>query len=205
MTEAGAGALHRHGHCVHRHPHGGRHRHLVLLRESRAILVGETPGAEDEHADSHEHGHADHGHSHGLVDRTIVRPRDGVRTVSISLAILGLDAGAQLLVFVFSGSVALLADLIHNFGDALTAVPLGIAFYLRSLRGEKLAGRAVVLAIFVSACVALYATIVRLIHPQQLSHLWVLAAAGVIGFSGNELAAGVSTRRAAPSQPRPDR
>ena len=67
------------------------------------------------------------------------------------------------------------ADLIHNFGDALTAVPLGFAFFLRSFRGEKLAGLAVVLAIFVSACVALYETIQRLIHPQQLSHLWVLA------------------------------
>jgi cation diffusion facilitator family transporter len=87
-----------------------------------------------------------------------------------------------------------LADLIHNFGDALTALPLGIAFYLRSFRGEKLAGLAVVLAIFVSACVALYETIERLIHPQQLSHLWVLAAAGIVGFLGNELAAQVRLR-----------
>ena len=93
-----------------------------------------------------------------------------------------------------SNSVALLADLIHNFGDALTAVPLGIAFFLRSVRGEKLAGLAVVLAIFVSACVALYETIQRFIHPQHLSHLWVLAAAGAIGFVGNELAAQVRLR-----------
>jgi len=93
-----------------------------------------------------------------------------------------------------SGSVALLADLIHNFGDALTALPLGIAFYLRSFRGEKLAGLAVVLAIFVSACVALYETIQRLLHPQQLSHLWVLAAAGIVGFLGNEIAAQVRLR-----------
>ncbi len=85
----------------------------------------------------------------------------------------------------------MLADLIHNFGDALTAVPLGAAFLLRSFRGEKLAGLAVVLAIFVSACVALYETIQRLIRPQGLSHLWVLAAAGVVGFVGNELAAQV--------------
>jgi cation diffusion facilitator family transporter len=95
---------------------------------------------------------------------------------------------------VLSSSVALLADLIHNFGDALTAVPLGIAFFLRSFRGEKLAGLAVVLAIFVSACVALYETIMRFIHPQDLTHLWVLAAAGVIGFVGNELAAQVRLR-----------
>jgi cation diffusion facilitator family transporter len=88
----------------------------------------------------------------------------------------------------------LLADLIHNFGDALTAVPLGIAFFLRSFRGEKLAGLAVVFAIFVSACVALYETVQRLIHPQQLSHLWVLAGAGIVGFVGNELAAQVRLR-----------
>ena len=107
---------------------------------------------------------------------------------------LGLTAGAQVAIFALTGSVALLADLIHNFGDALTAVPLGIAFFLRSVRGEKLAGYAVVLAIFVSACVALYETIVRLIHPQDLTHLWVLAAAGLIGFVGNEFAAQVRLR-----------
>jgi divalent metal cation (Fe/Co/Zn/Cd) transporter len=73
----------------------------------------------------------------------------------------------------------------------LLAVPLGIAFYLRSVRGERLAGLAVVLAIFVSACVALYVTIMRFIHPQNLTHLWVLAAAGLIGFAGNEFAARV--------------
>jgi len=101
---------------------------------------------------------------------------------------------AQTVVFVASGSVALLADLIHNFGDALTAIPLGIAFFLRSYRGEKLAGLAVVAAIFFSALVALYESIQRLIHPQQLSHLWALAAAGVIGFAGNEIAARVRLR-----------
>jgi|SRR5215831_13644701 len=75
-----------------------------------------------------------------------------------------------------------------------SALPLGIAFLLRSFRGERLAGRFVVLAIFFSACVALYETIQRLIHPQQLSHLWVLAAAGVIGYAGNEIAARVRLR-----------
>jgi cation diffusion facilitator family transporter len=123
-----------------------------------------------------------------------VRSRAGVKAVSLSLAVLALAAGVQVAIFVFSGSVALLADLIHNFGDALTALPLGIAFYLRSVRGEKLAGLAVVLVIFVSACVALYETIERLIHPQQLSHLWVLAIAGIVGFLGNELAAQVRLR-----------
>jgi cation diffusion facilitator family transporter len=136
----------------------------------------------------HDHGH-DHGHSHGLVDRSIVRSRKGVRAVSVSLAVLAVTALIQTAVFAVSGSVALLADLIHNYGDALTAVPLGIAFVLRSERGERLAGLAVVLAIFVSACVALYETVMRFLHPQQLTHLWVLALAGLVGFAGNELAA----------------
>jgi cation diffusion facilitator family transporter len=138
-----------------------------------------------------EHDHEGHGHSHGLVERSILRSRAGVRAVALSLAILGLTAGMQVAVFVFSHSVALLADLIHNTGDALTAVPLGIAFFLRSVRAERFAGLAVVLAIFVSACVALYETIVRFVHPQHLTHLWVLAGAGLIGFVGNELAAQV--------------
>ena len=90
--------------------------------------------------------------------------------------------------------MALLADLIHNYGDGLTAVPLGIAFYLRSARGERWAGMAVVLAIFVSASVALYETVRRFIHPQNLTHLWVLAAAGFVGFVGNEIAAQVRLR-----------
>jgi cation diffusion facilitator family transporter len=144
------------------------------------------------HDDRHDHG--GHGHSHGLIDRSIVRSRAGVKAVALSLAVLGIAATAQLAVFMLSGSVALLADLIHNFGDALTAVPLGIAFFLRSVRGEKLAGLAVVLAIFVSACVALFETILRFVHPQHLTHLWVLAAAGLIGFVGNELAAQVRLR-----------
>src|SRR5262245_54742572 len=157
---------------------------------------------DDDHVHDHGHGrhrpHGEsgtgHGHSHGLVDRSIVRSRDGVRTVAISLGVLGVAAAAQVVVFVATNSVALLADLIHNFGDALTAVPLGVAFYLRSARGEKLAGLFVVFAIFVSACVALFETIERLIHPQDLSHLWALAAAGVIGFLGNEVAAQVRLR-----------
>ena len=150
----------------------------------------------DHHHDDHHHHHAEHehGHTHGLVDRSILRSRAGVRAVALSLAVLGLTAGAQVAIFVVSSSVALLADLIHNTGDALTAVPLGIAFFLRSVRGERIAGLAVVLAIFVSACVALYETIVRFVHPQHLSHLWVLAGAGLIGFVGNELAAQVRLR-----------
>jgi cation diffusion facilitator family transporter len=123
-----------------------------------------------------------------------VRSRAGLRAVSLSLGVLGATALVQAGILVLTGSVALLADLIHNVGDALTAVPLAIAFFLRSFRGEQLAGLAVVLAIFVSACVALYESIERLINPQDLSHLSVLAAAGVVGFVGNELAAQVRLR-----------
>jgi cation diffusion facilitator family transporter len=139
------------------------------------------------------HGHS-HGHSHGLVDRSIVRSREGMKTVSISLAVLGAVTLIQLAIYVASGSVALLADLVHNFGDALTAVPLGIAFFMRSFRGEKIAGLFVVLAIFVSACFAFAASVDRLLHPQTLTHLGALAAAGVVGFAGNEIAAQVRLR-----------
>ena len=138
-----------------------------------------------------DHDHGEHDHTHGLVDRSILRSHAGVKAVALSLLILGLTAGVQVAIFAFSNSVALLADLIHNAGDALTAIPLGIAFFLRSVRGEKIAGLAVVFAIFVSAMVALYETIMRFLHPEQISHLWALAAAGVIGFLGNELAAQV--------------
>ena len=184
MSDPASIAAHRHGRHVHSHAHRESHRHLLLLRRSQPL------------ADHHREHHEAHGddHSHGLIDRSIVRSREGVKAVSISLGVLGLAAGAQAAIFLLSGSVALLADLIHNVGDALTAVPLGIAFLLRSYRGEKLAGLAVVLAIFVSACVALYEAIQRLINPEHLSHLWALAAAGVIGFLGNEIAAQVRLR-----------
>jgi len=97
-------------------------------------------------------------------------------------------------VFVLTGSVALLADLIHNFGDALTAVPLAIAFIMRSFVAEKRAGYFVVATIFISACIALIESIDRLVNPRSLSHLWALAAAGAIGFAGNEIAAWVRLR-----------
>jgi cation diffusion facilitator family transporter len=145
-------------------------------------------------SETHAPAARDHGHVHGRVDPSILRSRAGLRAVALSLGILGLTALAQAAVFVVSGSVALLADLIHNVGDALTAVPVGIAFVLRSERAERLAGLAVVLAILVSACVALYEALARLVHPQELSHLWALAAAGAVGFVGNELAAQVRLR-----------
>jgi cation diffusion facilitator family transporter len=142
-------------------------------------------------APPHSHGH---GHSHGLVDRSILRSRAGIRAVSLSLAVLTATALIQTYLYARTLSVALLADLIHNFGDALTAIPLGLAFFFRSDRGERLAGKFVVFTIFVSACVALVQTIERFINPRELTHLWWLAAAGVIGFAGNEVAAQIRTR-----------
>lgn len=148
---------------------------------------------------SHGHAHAAgqshaHGHSHGLVDPAIRRSRAGLRAVALALLILGLTAVAQALVFMASGSVALLADLIHNAGDAATAIPLGIAFALRSARAERWAGLAVVFVIFASACVAGYEAIDRLIDPQEVEHLGALAVAGALGFAGNWAAALVRTR-----------
>ena len=150
-----------------------------------------APEREVQHDHDHDHDATHHGHSHGLVDPSIKRSRAGVRAVLISLGVLGLAAVAQAVIFVLSGSVALLADLIHNFGDALTAVPLGIAFVMRSERAERTAGLFVVLAIFISACVAGVEAIQRLIHPSPPTHLWALAAAGAIGYTGNFVAAKV--------------
>src|SRR5918996_4678316 len=127
-------------------------------------------------ADAHAHAH---GHSHGLVDDAVKRSREGLRAVGLALLVLGATAVAQALVFAVSGSVALLADLIHNFGDAATAIPLAIAFVLGSAPAERLAGLAIVLAIFVSACVAGYEAVMRLIDPRDIEHLGALAAAGV--------------------------
>jgi cation diffusion facilitator family transporter len=173
---------HRHGPWTHEHDHHGAHRHARLPFRS-------TEPTDHHHRDEHRHGH-----THGRVDRSIVRSRAGVRAVSISLAVLAITAALQAVVFVLSGSVALLADLIHNGGDALTAIPLGIAFLARSERGERWAGYVVVLTIFISASVAAYEAVERLVHPQHLDYLAAVAIAGVIGFLGNEIAARVRLR-----------
>ncbi|HEX2709096.1 MAG TPA: cation diffusion facilitator family transporter [Solirubrobacterales bacterium] len=171
------GDRHRHGDdLVHEHPHAGPHSH------------------EPDHPAHDHHHHGGHGHSHGLVDESIKRSREGLRAVGLSLAVLAVAAAAQTAIFLASGSVALLADLIHNFGDAGTAIPLGAAFLLRSGRAERVAGLFVVAVIFFSACVAGFEAISRLIHPQTPTHLIALAAAGLIGFAGNWLAAGIRTR-----------
>jgi cation diffusion facilitator family transporter len=173
------GDLHRHGALRHAHPHAGPHEH------------------QSHHGHGHprdDHGEHAHGHSHGLVDESIKRSREGIRAVALALAVLAATAAVQAVVFALTGSLALLADLIHNGGDALTAIPLGIAFAVRSPRAERLAGVAVVAAIFISACVAAYESILRLIHPSAPGHLPVLALAGAVGFAGNRLAALVRGR-----------
>lgn len=153
----------------HGHDHGERHDH-------------------PDHAGEH------HGHSHGLVDPSIVRSEAGVKAVSLSLAVLLATSLVQLVVFVLSGSVALLTDVIHNGGDALTAIPLGIAFLLRSRRGERWAGYFVVAVILASALLALVQVIERFLHPRTPTHLWALLVAGVVGVIGNEVAAVIRWR-----------
>jgi len=146
---------------------------------------------------SHPHGGHGHDHSHGGVDPAILRSREAMRTLWLSLAVLGLTAAFQLVIVVLSGSVALLADTVHNVGDALTAVPLGIAFVLLRRpptkrlsygwgRAEDFAGLSVVVIILFSAGYAAYESIARLIEPSAPSHLLATALAGAAGFIGNE-------------------
>lgn len=140
---------------------------------------------------SHSHDAAD------SVDDTLESTAAGIRTVKISLLVLGLTALIQIVIVVMSGSVALAADTIHNFADALTAVPLWIAFALGAKpatrrytygfgRVEDLAGSFVVAMITMSAIIAGYEAIARLIHPQQIEHVGWVALAGLVGFIGNE-------------------
>ncbi len=143
---------------------------------------------------SHSHEAADQ------VDAAMEGSAEGMRTLWISLGVLGLTALIQAIVTALSGSVALLGDTLHNAADALTAVPLGIAFILGRCpptrrytygygRAEDLAGIAIVLTIAASSALAAYEAITRLIHPHHVSDLIAVAAAALIGFAGNELAA----------------
>lgn len=140
------------------------------------------------------HDH-EHGHGHGpFIDTSITRSRAGLRAVSVSLMILLITALLQAAVYIATSSVALLVDLLHNGGDALTAVPLGTAFLLRSRRAEHWAGFFVVGTILVSAISAAVFAVYRIAHPLPISHLLALGLAGVAGFIGNEIAAGVRMR-----------
>ena len=143
------------------------------------------------------HGHSNAGTNLDSVLESSVR---GIRAVKLSLAVLGITAVLQFLVVLMSGSVALLADTIHNIGDAMTAVPLWIAFALGARpssrrytyglgRAEDLAGIIIVLIIFLSAMVALYESVERLLHPREIQYLGWVYLAGVVGFLGNEAVA----------------
>ncbi|HEX4108104.1 MAG TPA: cation diffusion facilitator family transporter [Solirubrobacteraceae bacterium] len=142
----------------------------------------------------HHHHHGDAGHTHGLVAPSIKRSREGVKVVLISLALLGLTGAIQAGIYIATDSVALLADLIHNLGDALTAIPLGAAFLLRSEPAERGAGVAVVLTILASAIAAGAFAVIRIVSPLPPHHLLALALAGAVGIVGNALAAVVRLR-----------
>jgi cation diffusion facilitator family transporter len=152
----------------------------------------------------HGHGHSKwRPHSHDSADRVdhaLETSRRGMRALGWSFAALSSTAVAQLVLVLVTGSVALLGDTIHNFADALTAVPLGVAFLLGRRaatrrytyglgRAEDLAGVVVVLVVAASAAIAGYESVTRLLDPRPVAHPWVVAAAGVIGFAGNELVA----------------
>lgn len=145
----------------------------------------------------HDHGDNHHGHTHGAIDPSIVSHERGLWAVKWSFVALMGTALLQLVVVIASNSIALLADTIHNFGDAATAIPLGIAFMFARLkpskkftygygRVEDLAGVLVVLLILLSAIVAGYESIRRLIHPEAVGHLGVVVLAAVVSFVGNE-------------------
>jgi cation diffusion facilitator family transporter len=185
------------------HPHGG--------------------GDQGRREHQHEHGHApggpghDHGspgllarlrhvvtpHSHDsavAVDSALESSSRGIRTLLISLAVLGATAAAQAVVAVASGSVALLGDTLHNIADALTAVPLGLAFWLGRRpanrrytygygRAEDLAGIVIVVLIAASAALAAYEAVRRLLDPSDVRHVWAVAVAALVGFVGNEVVA----------------
>ena len=170
------GDAHSHEHGGHDAPEQGAHSH-------------------DDHG--HSHDHSPLGHTHGTIDPSILSTDRGLWAVKWSFVGLFVTTLIQIIIFYFSNSIALLADTIHNLGDACTAIPLGIAFVLGKRkpskrftygygRVEDLAGLAVVLTILASAIWAGYESIYRFFHPQQVGYLWAVAAAAIVGFLGNE-------------------
>jgi cation diffusion facilitator family transporter len=152
------------------------------------------------HADASDHVHGHGGHTHGAIDPTIATTEKGIWAIKWSVVLLMATAILQIGVVLVSGSVALLADTIHNLADATTALPLWLAFRLARMkptrrfpygfgRAEDLAGLAVVLIILFSAIVAGYEALDRLVHPRPVTHLGWLFAAGLCGFLGNEAVA----------------
>lgn len=168
---------------------------------------------DEDHLHTHSHpepqGHSEHhhgpgglhhGHSHGVVDPSIASTSRGLWALKWSFVGLMVTAVIQVVVVVLSGSVALLADTIHNFADAATAIPLGLAFWLARRgatrrftyglgRVEDFAGLAIIATILSSACLALYEAAWRLVHPQPVRFLWAVVLASVVGFVGNEVVA----------------
>ncbi|WP_077488073.1 cation diffusion facilitator family transporter [Sinomonas mesophila] len=206
-------SAHEHGHGDHGHPHPHGHGHGD---HGHPHPHGHGHG---DHGHPHPHGHG-HGHEHGTgfwatvkeffvphthdasdsIDDALEASAEGVRALKISLLVLLATTVLQFIVVAFSGSVALLADTVHNFSDAMTAVPLWIAFILARRaaskrytyglgRAEDLAGLFIILVITVSAIVAGWQSVERIFNPQPLENLWWVVAAGVIGFAGNEAVA----------------
>jgi divalent metal cation (Fe/Co/Zn/Cd) transporter len=162
--------------------------------------AGNDAGKHGDYGHAHAGNRGGHGHTHGVVDASITTTERGVWAVKWSFIILAITAALQFVVVLLSNSVALLADMIHNVGDATTAIPLWAAFVLARRepskrftyglgRVEDLAGLMVVAIILFSAIVAGYEAIDRLIHPHHVVQLGWLAAAGFIGFLGNEIVA----------------
>ncbi len=157
----------------------------------------ENPGPEAHDGQGHRRRH---GHSHGVIDPSIVSTDRGLWALKWSFVGLIITAGIQVVVVVLSGSVGLLADTIHNFADAATAIPLGVPFLLARRpqtrtftyglgRVEDVAGVLIVLTILGSALVAAYESVVRLLHPQPVGLLWAVMVASIVGFVGNEAVA----------------
>ena len=182
MTHDSRQHAHARGHSHHGHDHAG------------SGLGGKVKAALREVFAPHSHDASD------SIDDALESSAAGIRSVKISLVALGVTAMAQIVIVAISGSVALLADTIHNFSDALTAIPLWIAFVLGRRaatrrytygfgRVEDLAGLFVIAMIALSAAVAGYESVRRLFNPVAVEHLGWVAAAGLIGFIGNELVA----------------
>ncbi|GAB6286249.1 MAG: cation diffusion facilitator family transporter [Methanoregula sp.] len=186
--------LHAENHDLHEHDDDDDHEHDHVHGHNHK---------EDYHEhDDHNPGHA---HTHGIVDPSIFTTERGIWAVKWSFAGLFITAFIQVVIVWYSGSIALLADTIHNFGDALTAIPLLFAFMLARWkptkrftygygRVEDLAGVFVVLMILISAIIAGYLSMDRLVHPQQVVFLWAVAAAALVGFLGNEAVAQLRIR-----------
>ncbi len=193
------------------HSDNADHNHRERDHDDHDLRHDHLHGAEHEHGHSHSHGRIAwlkeaipflHGHSHGEanVDTAMETSERGIWALKISLLLLGATAAFQIFIVFISGSVALLADSIHNFSDALTALPLWIAFVLGRRpasrrytygygRAEDVAGVIIVGMIFLSSIVAGYESYKKLLNPQPLNGVgWVIVAA-IVGFLGNEMVA----------------